>query len=177
MEIEGNGTESWFGNIEVGVKYQFLTSDEHEAILSAGVLSELGGTGAGRVGAESFSVIAGIAQRLYAFFGPMLAVLIPTGEYNAYVEVGSLQALLTTSYGRGLSVKIAIVAFLAVRYVAIPQHGGDDARFATTFLQRVRVDAVLILLALLCVSVFTHEIPARHSRHVMMNMDQGNMGE
>lgn len=58
MDIDGNGSESGFGNLEVGAKYQFLTSEEHEAILSFGMTAELGGTGTSRVGAESFSVIS-----------------------------------------------------------------------------------------------------------------------
>jgi hypothetical protein len=53
-----DGTESGLGNLEVALKYQFLTSAEHEAILSVGLSSELGGTGSSRVGAESFSTLS-----------------------------------------------------------------------------------------------------------------------
>ena len=55
--LEG-GSTSGFGNLGVGVKYQFLTSAEHETILSVGTGIEIGGTGTRRVGAESFSVIS-----------------------------------------------------------------------------------------------------------------------
>jgi hypothetical protein len=55
--LEG-GSASGFGNLEVGLKYQFLTSEEHETILSVGTGLEIGGTGTRRVGAESFSVIS-----------------------------------------------------------------------------------------------------------------------
>jgi hypothetical protein len=55
--LEG-GSTSGFGNLEVGLKYQFLTSEEHETILSVGAGIEIGGTGARRIGAESFSVIS-----------------------------------------------------------------------------------------------------------------------
>ena len=34
-----------FDNVDVGSKYQFLVSAEHEAILSIGVDAEIGGTG------------------------------------------------------------------------------------------------------------------------------------
>ncbi len=51
------GSDSGFGNLELGAKYQFLTSEEHEAVFSFGVEVELGGTGTRRIGAESFSVI------------------------------------------------------------------------------------------------------------------------
>jgi hypothetical protein len=46
---------SGFGNLELGAKYQFFTSERHEAILSVGGGVEIGGTGQKRVGAESFS--------------------------------------------------------------------------------------------------------------------------
>lgn len=58
LDFEGEGSESGFGNLELGAKYQFFTSEEHETILSFGVGVELGGTGTRRVGAESFSVIS-----------------------------------------------------------------------------------------------------------------------
>ena len=44
-----------FGNLEVGGKYQLLESDTHEAIVSAGLDVEIGGTGAAAVGADSFT--------------------------------------------------------------------------------------------------------------------------
>jgi hypothetical protein len=46
-----------FGNLEVGLKYQFFKSAEHEAILSAGLSWEVGGTGSKKIGAESFDVV------------------------------------------------------------------------------------------------------------------------
>jgi hypothetical protein len=46
---------SGFGNLELGAKYQFFTSAEHEAILSLGAEVEIGGTGQRRVDADSFS--------------------------------------------------------------------------------------------------------------------------
>ena len=51
-------SQSGFGNIELGLKYQFLKSEEHETILSLGLDAEIGRTGTRRVGAESFSVIS-----------------------------------------------------------------------------------------------------------------------
>jgi len=58
LNFEGQGSESGLGNLELGAKYQFLTSEKHETILSFGVGVELEGTGARRVGAESFSTIS-----------------------------------------------------------------------------------------------------------------------
>lgn len=46
------------GNLELGLKYQFLTSERHETILSAGTTVEVGGTGTRSVGADSFSTVS-----------------------------------------------------------------------------------------------------------------------
>lgn len=48
---------SGFQNLELGLKYQCWENDDHEAIFSAGVDSEVGGTGKKAVGAESASDI------------------------------------------------------------------------------------------------------------------------
>ena len=57
LHTAGDGTESGFSNLSVTLKYQFLTSDAHETILSVGISDEIGGIGSSRVGAESFSTI------------------------------------------------------------------------------------------------------------------------
>ena len=44
-----------FGNLELSGKYQFLKNDAHEAIVSLGLGVEIGGTGSGSIGADSFS--------------------------------------------------------------------------------------------------------------------------
>jgi hypothetical protein len=58
VDVNHVGSESGFGNLELGIKYQFLTSELHEAILSVGVGAEIGRTGSRRIGAESFSIIS-----------------------------------------------------------------------------------------------------------------------
>jgi hypothetical protein len=57
LEAPGAPRVSGFQNLETTLKYQFLTSAEHEAILSAGVSAEWGGTGSEKVGAESYTVV------------------------------------------------------------------------------------------------------------------------
>ena len=47
-----------FGNLELSGKYQFLTNDAHEAIVSLGLGVEIGGTGSRSIGADSFSTWA-----------------------------------------------------------------------------------------------------------------------
>src|SRR4030095_15692286 len=48
-------TVSGFGDLELGAKYQILESDTHETIVSLGLEAEVGGTGSGSVGADSFT--------------------------------------------------------------------------------------------------------------------------
>jgi putative copper export protein len=121
---------------------------------------------------ENHHAIAGIADRFYTFFGLVFAVLMATGLYNAWVEVGDFGPLWTTSYGRILSIKLVIVAILTMRYAVPPQHGKDDAGFAMLFLRRIRTEAILVLLILLCVAVFSHEIPGRHASHMLHTQGQ-----
>jgi hypothetical protein len=53
----GSNLHTGFHNLDVGAKYQFLVNAEHEAILSVGVTSEIGGTGSRAIGADRFSTI------------------------------------------------------------------------------------------------------------------------
>jgi hypothetical protein len=54
--LDGASANGW-DNIGVGAKWQFLTNETHELILSTGVDIDIGGTGARRI-AESFSTIS-----------------------------------------------------------------------------------------------------------------------
>jgi hypothetical protein len=53
---DGNLATGW-DTLSVGAKWQFLTNDQHETILSIGMDVDMGGTGASRI-AESFSTIS-----------------------------------------------------------------------------------------------------------------------
>ena len=57
LDFTGDGSANGWENIEAGAKWQFLTSEEHEMILSIGTDVEIGGTGARQV-SESFSNIS-----------------------------------------------------------------------------------------------------------------------
>ena len=119
-------------------------------------------------------IVASIADRFYVLFGPVLSLLVFTGLYNAWIEVGSFGLLLTTPYGRVLSAKIALLLFLAFRYIAPPQHGQDESAFAMKFLHRTRVEAIMISGVFLCAAVLTHNIPARHFMHLEHAMTMGS---
>lgn len=54
---DGKPAVTGFGNLEVGLRYQFFKSDAHEALASLGLTWEVGGTGRKKAGAESFDVV------------------------------------------------------------------------------------------------------------------------
>lgn len=58
QDFVDGGSANGFGNLELGAKWQFLTNDEHETIVSVGTNVEIGGTGTGKVGADSFSTVS-----------------------------------------------------------------------------------------------------------------------
>ncbi|MDA8083163.1 MAG: hypothetical protein M0024_05850 [Nitrospiraceae bacterium] len=114
---------------------------------------------------------AAVGGRLYFLFGPALAVLVFTGMYNAWYTVGSFSAMGATPYGGLLAAKIALLIFLAGRYIAPPAPGRDIALFSSAFLRRVRFEAVLVLGLLFCVAMLVHQIPARHYMHLIHQHD------
>jgi len=57
LEPENGTRQRGFDNIGASLKYQFYTSEPHEAIVSAGLDWDIGSSGAQRVGAESFSTL------------------------------------------------------------------------------------------------------------------------
>lgn len=57
IKPDGGGAQNGFDNLGLGLKYKFFQDDVHEAIASVGVDWDMGGTGARRVGAESFSTV------------------------------------------------------------------------------------------------------------------------
>jgi hypothetical protein len=54
---DGGDAMHGFGNLVVGTKYQFFTSNRHETIASIGLDAAIGNTGDQSLGAEGFSVI------------------------------------------------------------------------------------------------------------------------
>jgi hypothetical protein len=91
--------QSGFDNLEASVKYQLFTSAEHEAIVSAGVDWDIGGSGSRRVGAESFSTITPAV-----FFGKGF------GDLSDDMRYGRPFAL-TGSVGVGFPTRSATRAF------------------------------------------------------------------
>jgi hypothetical protein len=57
VKPNGEKTQHGFSNLDVGVKYQFLTNGPHETILSIGLDADIGDTGNSSVGADEFTTI------------------------------------------------------------------------------------------------------------------------
>jgi len=121
------------------------------------------------------AAVAGIADRYLWIFGPLLAIAVFSGMFNAHIEVGTFSGLLTNTYGLDLSAKLSVLLVIAMRFIAPPSRRQDEASFVAAFLKRIRIDALLILAILLCVAFFTHEIPARHLQMKHMEMNHEHM--
>ncbi len=57
LRPQGNASREGFDNVAVGAKYQIAIDPERETIFAVGIDADLGGTGAKRIGADSFSTI------------------------------------------------------------------------------------------------------------------------
>jgi len=57
LDPTGAPSVTGFGNLEIGLKWQVLTSEAHEALVSIGLGWEVGGTGRKATEAESFDVV------------------------------------------------------------------------------------------------------------------------
>jgi putative copper export protein len=74
---------------------------------------------------QRLTVVADIAQRFSALAGVALAGVILTGVYNAWLQVGSFQALWKSPYGQTLISKLLLLVVLIMlgasnRYISIP---------------------------------------------------------
>jgi len=58
LKPSNESSQTGFGNLEMGAKYEFFENDEHEAMVSLGAGVEVGGTGNKRVDADSFTTWA-----------------------------------------------------------------------------------------------------------------------
>lgn len=80
------------------------------------------------VNGEALNILAGRVMRFSRLAGIFVFFIVVTALYNAVVYVGSLEALLRTSYGRTIAVKTALLFLLLVlaaynRYVSVPNLG------------------------------------------------------
>ena len=88
LDPDRGSTIAGFDNMEIGLKYVFLKSAEHELILAGGLDIDVGGTGHARVGAESFSTFTPSF-----FFGEGLGDLPASLRYLKPLAVTGVLAL------------------------------------------------------------------------------------
>jgi putative copper resistance protein D len=122
------------------------------------------------------TVVAGAARRFSALGLAAVLVLVVTGTYTAWEQVGGIAPLVGTPYGRWLLVKLGLLLLLLVlaasnRLVLTPRllraAGGDSPSGdpgATARLRRQVLGEALLGLAILAVvAVLGLTTPARHA--------------
>lgn len=114
LDPEQGSDVTGFRNLEVGAKYQLLTSPRAEALLSVGLTAEIGGTGARSAGAERVSTLSpglffgvggGMLPETVAFLRPLavtgaLSLNIPTRRRTVITQVDSLSGESTQEIER-----------------------------------------------------------------------------
>ncbi|MFF8261484.1 copper resistance CopC/CopD family protein [Streptomyces virginiae] len=100
-------------------------------------------------GSEGRTVPAGAVSRFSTMAFAAVAVLVGTGVYQSWRQVGSWEALTSTSYGKTLLVKVAVVVVLlwvasfSRRWTARLLHEAAPAAEARTVLRPERVKATV----------------------------------
>ncbi|HEY5071080.1 MAG TPA: hypothetical protein VII63_03525 [Caulobacteraceae bacterium] len=88
--------QSGFQNFDTGLKYQFVTSEEHEAIVSAGLHVEWGGTGSSAVGADKITTVTPTI-----YFGKGLGDLPESASWARPLAVTGVVAYAIPTKGDG----------------------------------------------------------------------------
>jgi copper transport protein len=117
-----------------------------------------------------------VVHRFHRLAIAATAALVATGAYNSWIHVDGLSALLITSYGQVLLVKIMItVSMLALgavnAFVLAPRL--NDENNERLFLRSVRVEAALAVIVLLLAAILVYLPPARE--HLPIPAD-GSLG-
>ncbi len=142
-----------------------------------------------RVSCAPTPAVVSMASRFSTLAGIMLAIVVISGGYNAWVQTRVVSALWTTTYGRVLLVKIclvlSVVGFgalnrfailpglagtrpsglvhrLLTRVAPVGPHTSSDA-LRVRLAGCVVAEAVLGVVILACTAVLTESTPARHA--------------
>ena len=152
--VHGFATATWFGGL---VGLAFIT-----ATLSRGLAPEV-----------STRVVAAVVVRFSSLAVVSVATLVVTGLYRALAEVGSPDALVSTSYGRILFVKLSVfLVLLSVgavnRFLVHPRLEraamglSPDDRGATELLRRsIKLELLLAAALLVAVGALVSFSPTR----------------
>ncbi len=126
------------------------------------------------VSGQNFSAMTATVRRFSNLAGVCVAIVLATGGYQMWHQMGSVALLLENPYGQTLSVKLTLVVALlslgaANRYSIVPKlsQGGPDAskRLPGAGLKKlyhiVTVEMVLGLAIVICAAVLAQLPPAR----------------
>lgn len=115
---------------------------------------------------------AGMARRISRLAGVLMPLVLLTGLYNAYHRLTGLQALISSTYGGILLLKVGLVAVMIAiaainRYRILPLLHAISAQSSNTdkgmlqgrFLLFLRLEAVVALAVLLLAAVLLHSAP------------------
>lgn len=121
--------------------------------------------------------IAETAVRLSTLAGSALAIVLATGLYHAWIQIETIDGLLTTEYGWILLAKLGLVAIMmgigalnrffvvpSIEAWARPPRLSRDADGPVSiFLTRLRIDIVVFAAILICAVILGNSTPARHA--------------
>ena len=105
-------------------------------------------------------------RRFCAAILPVIAALILTGAILGVVQVGRVEALWTTAYGRVLLAKLALLLFLFTlaainRFSLTPAFARREPKAARQFARSVRMEIVLVCAILAVASLWRFTPPPR----------------
>jgi putative copper resistance protein D len=106
---------------------------------------------------DLMKAVEGMVARFFKLSPGLLTLIVLTGAFNTWHEVGRFQALWETPYGRVLSAKLALLLMLGI--LTSPE------RIARQLARRIRIQAVFGIGVMICAAILTHEVPARHASH------------
>ena len=130
--------------------------------------------------------LSSIAMPFSRMAAACVAVFLATGLYNSWLQVGSISALVDAAYGWTLLVKLVLVGGVLMiaainRYyflaLLVHRSGGADGLIFRTirrfismsqsqFSRFVRLEWIIVVVALACSALLTQLMPARHVRHL-----------
>lgn len=107
-----------------------------------------------------FETLQVLVPRVSAILVPAVVVLVVTGTYSAWEQVGSFDALFMTAHGESLLFKLALLMPLLVigainLLVLRPRIASGEDKAPRRFLTNVRAEAVLVVMLLLPAALLT----------------------
>jgi putative copper resistance protein D len=152
---------------------RFIKQDDWTAIArAAGRFSRIAGYAVGVIAVTSlynaWSYVGSFAALLKSAYGLtvlakiiLLFFLIQFGAFNRYVSVPLLRERAGMSPARR-----GVIDRFAHKLLSPVRRKQDQHHSASRFLRIVRIEAVLVVAALLCAALLRHEVPARHFSHL-----------